>query len=40
MHNCRSISLLSCLSEVMENSLVIKRQFIHFFEKHGIFYGF
>ena len=38
VRNYRPISLLSCLSKVLEK--VIKNQCINFFEKHEIFYDF
>ena len=38
MHNYRPISLLSCLSKILEK--VIKNRFINLFEKHEIFYDF
>ena len=38
VRNYRPISLLSCLSKVLEK--VIKNRFINFFEKHEIFYDF
>ena len=38
VRNYRFISLLSCLSKVLEK--VIKNRFINFFEKHEIFYDF